>query len=141
MNNLKLLETNDKLKLLKNFGSYFCGLIEGNGVIKIPKSYKNSKNKIVFPVIHICFNLKDINLVKFLNKLLGGFISYNKTKTYCLLSYNKNNDIIFIINLINGFFRTPKFYAFKKLVEFLNINCLLKIIIKPLDTLDLNSNS
>jgi hypothetical protein len=120
---------------------YIAGLIEGDGTLITPSLIRNNSNKKLYCYIRICFNIKDLKLAEFLLNIIGGSICFNKNKTYCLLTINKLEEVIFIINNINGYFRTPKIEALKRLINFLNINYNQNIVTKELDNSCLSSNN
>ena len=96
-----------KLSLLINksqLGYYLAGLIEADGSIIIPKD--NSLNS---PTINISFNLEDKPLAICIKKALGfGSIEdIEKNNAVRLIIRGKYN-IMNLISLINGKFRTPK---------------------------------
>ena len=51
------------------------------------------------------------------------------------------NGIIKLVNLVNGYFRTPKIQTFHKLIDFLNVKHNLNIIKLPIDNFTLDSNA
>ena len=40
-------------------GSYFAGLIEGDGAIIVPKTIRNQKGKLLYPVVKITFEVTE----------------------------------------------------------------------------------
>ena len=54
------------IKENNNLDHYLAGLIEGDGSIKIPKTVKSEKGKILYPSITIVFASKDLPLAQFL---------------------------------------------------------------------------
>lgn len=78
----------------KDWGSYLAGLIEGDG---------NFNHKR----ISICFSESDYNLAVLLKKTLNlGIIYKIKDKKAFNLIITKKNDIVRLLNLINGHLRT-----------------------------------
>ena len=90
-----------------NLGSYLAGLIEGVGnIIVSDKTH----------LIRICFNIKDKSFLLYLySKLDIGYIIHPKKRgcydNYILWEITNYNDLLKIVNLINGYFRTPKLEA------------------------------
>lgn len=136
-----LISDIDDFNNINLLGSYLSGLIEGDGTIITPKTIKNDKGKKNYPSIRICFNIKDYKLASFLEIKLGGNIWKNKTETFCYLTFNKIDDIIIVVNIINGYFRTPKIAALFKLIKYLNLNYNLNIELKEIDYSCISSNS
>jgi hypothetical protein len=100
------------------FNSYLAGLIEGDGCIITPKKDKSDKGKIYYPSIQIVFNIKDLPLAFLIQKeLKHGSVQKKKNTNACVLIINDLEGIIKIVNLINGYMRTPKYI---KLVELIN---------------------
>lgn len=126
------------------FGSYLAGLIEGDGSINVPTYIRDSRNRKRYPSIRICFNIKDKKVVEHLQFIFGGTYWINKNKTYIIYSIQKHNELVNIVNLINGYFRTPKIEALKRLIDFFNENLKEKdneiIIFKGLDQSPIDSN-
>jgi hypothetical protein len=117
------------------FSYYLAGLIEGDGTIIVPKSERSSKGKLNYPSIQIVFHLKDLPLALLIQKNLNyGSLSRKKGVNAYILTINNNEGLIFIVKLLNGKLRTPKIYALKNLIDWLNIkNPKLNLIKKDLD--------
>jgi hypothetical protein len=102
----------------EQFGYYIAGLIEGDGSIYVPQSERSIKGKINYPSIQISFNLKDLPLALLIQKNLGhGSLCRVKGSNAYILSINNQKGIIFLVNLINGKFRTPKINALLNLID------------------------
>lgn len=127
---------------LFKLGPYLAGLIEGDGTIYIPPVVRDNKNRLKYPSIRICFNYNDLNLVEHLKKFLGGTLLINKNKTFIVYSIQKKEEVINVVNLINGYMRTPKIEALNRLIVFINDNYLLELVLKPkpLDNSNFNTN-
>jgi len=99
-------------------GYYLAGLIEADGSIIIPKD--NSGNN---PTIFISFNIEDKSLTICIKNRLGfGSIEdIEKSNAVGLIIRGKYN-IITLINIINGKFRTPKIEKLNKLIDYINNN-------------------
>ena len=104
----------------KNLGSYMAGLIEGDGTIYVPQVYRNKKNKINYPYIKICFNIKDKPLAEKIYKLFGGTIQENKLQTFVIWIVYKIDLLCDIIKLIGPYFRTLKIKKLNKLIWYLS---------------------
>nr|QJS52072.1 putative LAGLIDADG homing endonuclease [Stigeoclonium helveticum] len=110
-----------KLRLKKTWGPYLAGLIEGDGSIIVPQLDSKGLN----PLIRICFNEKDLPFAQYLVKMLGyGRIVFPKKGKFILLEISDFEGLYYIVNLINGYFRTPKIEACHRLIEFLNVRSL-----------------
>lgn len=114
-------------------GYYLAGLIEADGSIIVPQ--KNSKNT---PTISISFNIIDKPLALCIKGRLGygsleEIIENNAIKLIIRGKYN----ILNIVSLINGKFRTPKIEKLHSLISYINnmwLNSEEKIILFGLDT-------
>lgn len=53
-------------------GHYLAGLIEGEGSIIVPKTIRNQKGKLLYPVVKITFVEKDAPLAEKLKQVLNG---------------------------------------------------------------------
>jgi hypothetical protein len=86
-----------------NIGPYLAGLIEADGSIIVPINHKSS------PMIKIVFNSKDKPLADFLMNLTGcGSFYFPKKGNYLIWIISNYEGIYIILNLINGYLRTPK---------------------------------
>lgn len=69
-------------------GGYLAGLIEGDGSIIVPKSIRNQKGKLLYPVVKITFVEKDLPLaLKIKEVIKGGNIEYPKGSNYVNLLF------------------------------------------------------
>ena len=104
-----------------NFSSYLAGLIEGDGCIYIPKKERDNNNEIISPIISIAFNAKDLPLAVILQqKLATGQLIKVKSKNAYTLRISNYKNLALIVNVINGFMRTPKIQQLNKLIYYLN---------------------
>lgn len=102
-------------------GSYLAGLIEGDGAIIVPKTIRNQKGKLLYPVVKITFVKKDAPLAqKIMEVIKGGTIVYHKDSNYLDLLFQDIKSIQNIAVLLNGNMRTPKIEALHRLVDWLN---------------------
>ena len=100
------------------FGSYLAGLIEGDGTIIVPKTDRSTKGKLNYPSIQIVFNLRDFPLGQLIQKELGfGSLSRKKGVNAYILSINNKEGIIKLVNLLNGYMRTPKINSLYNLID------------------------
>lgn len=110
--------SNETNKLL---GHYLAGLIEGDGSIIVPKTIRNQKGKLLYPVVKITFVEKDAPLAKKIQEVLnGGTMVYPKNSKYLNLLFQDLNSIQKIAVLLNGRMRTPKIEALHRLIDWLN---------------------
>ena len=152
------------------FASYLAGLIEGDGTIIVPKTERSTlppiipyypgsrgimrgrgdprlrlgspKGVLYYPSIQIIFDIRDFPLASILqSKLNHGSISRKKGTNACIFTVNKFEGIILIVNIINGYMRTPKIYALHRLIDWLNSRFDLDIERKNKDLSNINSNS
>lgn len=125
-----------------NFASYLAGLIEGDGTIIVPKTERSPKGKLYYPSIQIVFDIRDFPLASILqSKLNHGSISRKKGTNAYIFTINKFEGIILIVNIINGYMRTPKILALHRLIDWLNSRFDLDIEKKNKDSSNINSNS
>ena len=129
-------------QLTKDFSSYLAGLIEGNGSIIVPTKERSDKGKINFPSIQIVFNLKDLPLALMIQKELkiGSLHKKKGVNAYVLIINNPKGQIL-LVNLINGYMKTPKLNALYLLIDWLNTTVKgLNIIKVPLNKEPLINN-
>ena len=120
-------------------GSYLAGLIEGDGYIGVQDP--NSKTKVVHrPKILIAFNINDKPLAEKLSvELKVGKVVNREKAGIVLLQILAKEEVLKIINLINGFMRTPKIEALHRAISWINERDgssipLLGIDLSPLDS-------
>lgn len=105
----------------KLLGHYLAGLIEGDGSIIVPKTVRNQKGKLLYPVVKITFVEKDAPLALKIKEVLnGGTLVYPKNSKYLNLLFQDLNSIQNIAVLLNGKMRTPKIKALHRLIDWLN---------------------
>lgn len=124
------------------FSSYLAGLIEGDGSIIVPKSERSVKGKLNYPSIQITFNLRDLPLALVIQqKLKYGSLNRKKGVNAYILTINNYEGLLLIVNIINGYMRTPKINALYKLIDWLNNRFNIKIKKLNLDNSFIGSNS
>lgn len=125
-----------------SFNSYLAGLIEGDGCFYIPKIFIDSQNKIISPIITLSFDARDLPLALLLQKNLNmGQINKIKGKNAYIYRISNMINLIKLVNIINGYMRTPKIYSLYKLIDYLNNRCQLTISKLPFDKSQLESNA
>lgn len=78
-------------------GHYLAGLIEGDGSIVVPKTIRNQKGKLLYPVVKITSPLrgtveKDAPLAKKIQEVLnGGTLVYPKDTNYLNLLFRRRD--------------------------------------------------
>ena len=120
-----------------------AGLIEGDGSIIVPKTIRNQKGKMLYPVVKITFVKKDAPLAqKIMEVIKGGTIVYPKDSNYLDLLFQDIKSIKNIAVLLNGNMRTPKIEALHRLIDWLNARSTdgFKICKLSLDNSWLGSN-
>lgn len=120
-------------------GPYLAGLIEGDGTIIVPTADKTTKGNNNYGYIQICFSAKDLPLAQYLQTLLGGHISLRTNS--CTLTFKSRDNVIRVINLINGHMRTPKIEALHRLINWFNQKHNTLITPFGLDNTPLQDNS
>lgn len=86
-------------------GHYLAGLIEGDGSIIVPKTIRNQKGKLLYPVVKITFVEKDAPLaMKIKQSLNGGTLVYPKDYIYLDLLFQYLNSKILTNYLYTGRF-------------------------------------
>lgn len=124
-------------------GHYLAGLIEGDGSIIVPKTIRNQKGKLLYPVVKITFVEKDAPLaLKIKQKFNGGTMVHPKDSNYSDLMFQDLNSIQNIAVLLNGKMRTPKIEALHRLIDWLNarLDEKSKIVKLGLDNSSLGNN-
>lgn len=125
-------------------GSYLAGLIEGDGSIIVPRTIRNQRGKLRYPVVKITFVEKDLPLALKIKEVIGGgTLSYPKDSNYFNLLFQEVNTIQKLAVLLNGNMRTPKIEALYRLIDWLNArpNSNIKLPKLELDNSSLGSNA
>lgn len=105
----------------KHLGGYLAGLLEGDGSIIVPKTVRNQKGKLLYPIVKFAFVKKDEPLaVKIKETLGGGTIVHAKNNGHIDLLFQDITSIQKIAVLLNGNMRTPKLEALYRLIDWLN---------------------
>lgn len=139
-------------------GSYLAGLIEGDGTFAVHNKLSTAKK--YYPMIIVVFKINDLPLAEYLKSITNCGNIYNKpNRGYVLWQIQDIVGIFTIVNLINGYMRTPKIEALQRTIEWLNnyidqtkssngtqqttnliLSKIYKIESKSLDTSAINSN-
>ena len=96
-------------------GPYLAGLLEGDGHISLSKTI-NSKGKISYPYIAITFVNKDLPLILKLHEKFGGRLRFKNKENAIVWIINKHEPLVKLINLMNGYLRTPKIIKFNNII-------------------------
>lgn len=123
-----------------HMGSYWAGLIEGDGYIGVHD--ENSKSKVYRPKIIIVFNIHDRPLAEKLSTIFKvGKVIDRSSAGHVLLQILAKEEVLKIINLINGHMRTPKVEALNRAISWINAKDKSFIPHLGLDKSPLDSNS
>jgi LAGLIDADG endonuclease len=102
-----------------NLGSYLAGLIEGDGTFAIHNK-KSTANKYK-PKIIIVFKKADLPLALYLKNITNcGKVFIKSNRGYVLWQIQDIVGVFTIVNLINGYMRTPKIEALHRTIIWLN---------------------
>ena len=113
----KLIE--NKQNICNSLGSYLAGLIEGDGTFAVHD--KNSTVQKYRPAIIIVFKIADLPLAEYLQNLTNCGSVYKKTnRGYVLWQIQDIVGVYSIVNIINGYMRTPKIEALNRTINWLN---------------------
>lgn len=133
-------ESNTPLNLRSKLGPYLAGLIESDGTIAVHN--KDSNSKKYNPKIAIVFNIVDEPLALKLASITNtGTIYKKKDAGHVLWQIQKLEDVIKIINIINGYMRTPKIEALHRAINWLNEFSDCNITCFNLDLSPIDSNA
>lgn len=128
---------------VRNYSSsapYLAGLIEGDGHIAVHD--KNTQKKEYRPKIIIAFNIHDKPLAdKLSTELNVGKVISRPQAGHVLLQILAKEEVLKIINLINGHMRTPKIEALHRAIHWINEKDNSSIPLLGLDLSSLDSNS
>jgi hypothetical protein len=96
LNTLKGVITSN---LKGQFGYYLAGLIESDGCIVVPKSFRSPKGKINYPSIQVVFHIKDYPLAAMIKLIIGhGSIERYEARGACVLVINNAQGIQAVVN-------------------------------------------
>ena len=137
---VRIYSTN-QIRINYSLGPYLAGLIEGDGYIGVQGI--NSKIKVVYrPKIIIAFNINDKPLAEKLSaELKVGKIINREKSGIVLWQILAKEEILKIINFINGNMRTPKIEALHRAIRWINERDGTSIPCLGLDSSPLESNS
>jgi len=125
----------------ESIGPYLAGLFEGDGHIVLSKSIiEESKVKNTSPSIAITFVNKDLPLINKLLEKFGGRLRFKDKENAIVWIIGSHKELVNMINLLNGYLRTPKILKFNELIVWLNYKYNYNIPIHSPDTNDLNEN-
>jgi hypothetical protein len=131
----------NKPESLTVWGPYLAGLFEGDGHIVLSKSIiVDSKVKNTSPSIAITFVNKDLPLINKLLDKFGGRLRFKDKENAIVWIIGSQKELINMINLLNGYLRTPKIIKFNELIVWINNKYNSNISINSPDTSDLNEN-
>lgn len=119
-----------------NFQSWLAGLIEGDGSIVVPETRSTGERKN-YPHIQLAFHIKDRPLAE---KIVGGGRIYIDGNTVRLI-WNRKADLLKVIELINGYMRTPKILRLHQLIDWFNEESSEKIEKKGIDSTPIAENA
>jgi hypothetical protein len=123
-----------------SFAPYLAGLIEGDGHIAVHD--KNTQKKEYRPKIIIAFNINDKPLAEKLSTELNvGKVIDRSSAGHVLLQILAKEEVLKIINLINGHMRTPKIEALHRAICWINEKDNSSIPLLCIDSSSLDSNS
>ena len=135
------IESNIKTesKLRSKIGPYLAGLIEADGSIAVHDKGSNAQK--YRPKILVVFSLADKPLADKLASVTSVGVVYDKKDAGCVIWHiQKIEDVIKIINIINGYMRTPKIEALHRAINWFNEFCNYNIDCLGLDLSPINSN-
>jgi len=117
----KYREDSPLLKFNPLFCSYITGLIEGDGTIIVPKTVRSPSGIANYASIEIVFDIRDLPIAVLIQRELGfGSVSQSKKTNACRLTIKNAVGLVTMVELMNGYLRTPKLVMFNRLIDFLN---------------------
>lgn len=94
------------------------------------------------PHIEIAFDIKDKPLFEKIQETLGGgYIGIRPNNQSGRLTIKKKIVLLKLVNLINGYMRTPKNEALHRLIDYLNKKRYLKLIKHEIHKSEILGNS
>lgn len=134
-------QTEDNLENLRSkLGAYLAGLVEADGSIAVHDVNSNAKK--YRPKILLVFTIRDKPLADKLASITNAGTVYAKLNAgHVIWQIQKTEDVIKIINIINGFMRTPKIEALHRAINWFNTYDNLELECLNLDNSPINSNA
>lgn len=134
-------QTEDSLVNLRSkLGAYLAGLIEADGSIAVHDVNSNAKK--YRPKILLVFAVSDKPLADKLASITNAGTVYAKLNAgHVIWQIQKTEDVIKIINIINGFMRTPKIEALHRAINWFNTYDNFKLECLNFDNSPINSNA
>lgn len=106
-----------------------------------PKRGRKGDREKIYPKFVFTFHSKEIPMYRKLQQVLkAGVINREKHGVY-RYSITNSDEVIRVINMANGKFRTPKIQALYKAIDNLNLWRNANLLKLPLDTSSLDSNA
>lgn len=143
-NSISSISTFEKGKIKdkdnKYIGSYLAGLFEGDGHIILSKII-NTKGKISYPYIAITFVNKDLPLIKIFQERLGGRLRIKEKENAIVWIINTHSELLNLVNLMNGYLKTPKIKKFNELIDWLNTKYGYSIILYSINTNEISKDA
>lgn len=138
-----MLQGSEGPRFDNQLGPYLAGLIESDGSIYVPVSHKGSDGFLNYPAVKIYFHQDDLPLAEHLQVKLGhGTVSGVSGEKTVVLSLNTEAGIKEVVDMTNGYYRTPKHEAFVKLVAWYhNLDSSYSVVAKPVDGSPLYGNA
>ena len=134
-------ELKSEAYLRLKLGSYLAGLIEADGTFAI-HDINNFKVKKYLPKILVVFSLNDKPLAEKLLEITKiGQLQTKQNQGCVIWSIQKKEDVIKMINIINGYMRTPKIEALHRAIKWFNDYNNTKIEFLGLDRSPIDSNA
>ena len=132
------VKSNSELKF--KLGPYLAGLIEADGSFATHDKFSNAKK--YSPKILIVFSLNDKPLAEKLILITKVGSLLHKPQQGCIIwQIQKIEDVIKIIDLINGYMRTPKIEALHRMIKWYNEFNNMNIKPEGLDQSPIDSNN
>lgn len=126
--------------LRSKLGAYLAGLIEADGSIAVHDINSNAKR--YRPKILLVFAVDDKPLADKLASITNAGTVYAKLNAgHVIWQIQKTEDVVKIINIINGFMRTPKIEALHRAINWFNTYDNLQLECLNLDNSPINSNA
>lgn len=133
-------QTEDNLNLRPKLGAYLAGLIEADGSIAVHDVNSNAKK--YRPKILLVFAVNDKPLADKLASITNAGTVYAKINAgHVIWHIQSTVDVIKIINIINGFMRTPKIEALHRAINWFNTYDNLELECLNLDNSPINNNA